>query len=124
MLTGPQASGLGLYLDGGILVKAGSLARKEIVPTGKGISAAREELIRSGVLTESGNQLLFEKDHQFKTPSGAAGVILGRKVNGWEAWKRPDGSSLSKVMRVSRKARRPYCLQSRANEFSSDMKSY
>jgi hypothetical protein len=33
-LVGPEADGRGLYLDNGFLVKAGSLARKEIAPSG------------------------------------------------------------------------------------------
>ncbi|MFG0297460.1 MAG: DUF4357 domain-containing protein, partial [Maioricimonas sp. JB045] len=39
-------------------------------------------------------------DYLFKTPSGAASVVLGRTANGWIEWKTADGRTLHDVHRA------------------------
>ncbi len=115
-LVGPEADGRGLYLDNGFLVKAGSLARKELAPSGKSVSSVHQRLIDEGVLVEYAGQLRFEKDHLFRTPSGAAAAVLGRTANGWTSWKRSDGRTLSDIKRVSRDSHIPLLPESKRQE--------
>ena len=101
-LKGPDANARGVFTDNGFLVKAGSVARQEIAPSGKSVTLVHQRLITQGVLEENGGKLRFAKDHLFNTPSGAAAAVLGRTANGWISWKRPDGQTLSEIKRVSR----------------------
>lgn len=102
-IKGKGAEGRGVLTDKGFLVKAGSLARREIVPSAQStVPVVHQRLISEGVLQEHGGQLRFTKDHAFDSPSGAAAAILGRTANGWIEWKLADGTTLSKVMRVTR----------------------
>ncbi len=102
-LEGKDAEGRGIFTDKGFLVKAGSLARLEIVPSGKRtITSVQRRLISEGIVEEHGRQLRFTKDYLFGSPSGAAAAVLGRTANGWIEWKKADGTTLSKVRRVSR----------------------
>ena len=61
-----------------------------------------QRLLAEGVLEDRGGQLVFVRDHLFKSPSGAAAAVLGRTANGWISWRRADGQSLSEVKRVTR----------------------
>jgi len=101
-LKGPDANARGVFTDNGFLVKAGSVARQEIAPSGKSVTLVHQRLITQGVLEENGGKLRFAKDHLFNTPSGAAAAVLGRTANGWISWKRADGQTLSEIKRVSR----------------------
>lgn len=47
----------------------------------------RQKLMDDGVLTLSGDRLLFTKDIEFATPSAAAAVIHAGHANGLTAWK-------------------------------------
>ena len=101
-LKGPNAEGKGVVTEKGFLVKAGSLARREIAPSGKNVASVHQRLVTEGVLEDHGGQLRFAQDHLFNSPSGAAAAVLGRTANGWISWKRADGQTLSEVKRVSR----------------------
>jgi 5-methylcytosine-specific restriction enzyme B len=101
-LKGPDADAKGVFTDNGFLVKVGSFARRETVPSGKSVSSVHQRLITEGVLEDHDGQLRFVKDHLFKSPSGAAAAVLGRTANGWISWKRADGQTLSEIKRVSR----------------------
>jgi hypothetical protein len=46
------------------------------------------------VLVEAEGGLVFVEDHAFNTPSGAAGVVLGRSSDGWREWVDPEGRTL------------------------------
>ena len=115
-LKGPNAEGRGIFTDKGFLVKAGSLARREIVPSGKNVSSVHQRLIAEGVLEEHGGQMRFTKDHLFNSPSGAAAAVLGRTANGWISWKRANGRTLSEVKRVSRDALVPMLNDAKRQE--------
>ena len=97
------ANGRGLYTEDGFVVLKGSSGRKDVVPSFVGTSdhKARLALIANGVLQEVGDQLVFAKDHQFKTPSGAAMALMGRTANGWMIWKNEGGKTLDEVKRQS-----------------------
>lgn len=115
-LKGPDAEGKGAFTENGFLVKAGSLARREIVPSGKYVTAIHQRLLTQGVLEEHSGQLRFTQDHLFQTPSGAAAAVLGRTANGWISWKRADGRTLSEVKRVSRDDHAPLLEESKRQE--------
>ena len=115
-LKGPDAEGRGVFTDNGFLVKAGSLARREIAPSGKSVTSVHQRLIAECVLEEHSGRLRFVKDHLFDSPSGAAAAVLGRTANGWISWKRADGQTLSQVKRVSRDDHTPMLTDSKRQE--------
>lgn len=115
-LKGPDAEGRGVFTDNGFLVKAGSLARREIAPSGKSVTSVHQRLIAEGVLEEHGGQFRFVQDHLFNSPSGAAAAVLGRTANGWISWKRADGQTLSEVKRVTRDSHTPMLTDSKRQE--------
>ena len=85
-------------VDGEIVVRKGSLARTAEAPSLNNYSRAlRAELISSGALEQTPSGLLFTQDYPFGSPSGAAQVVYGASVNGWDAWKLRDGSPLSRI---------------------------
>jgi hypothetical protein len=97
------ANGRGLYTEEGFVVLAGSTGRKDVVPSIANTSDGRmrEPLLKSGVLKVDGDKIVFTKDHLFRTPSGAALVLLGRTANGWVEWKTEDGKTLDSLKRQS-----------------------
>lgn len=99
--TAAGTEGRGLYTPDGFVVLKGSVGRRENVKSIADTSAARfrERLIESGVLRVQGDRVVFTKDHQFGSPSMAAIAIVGRSMNGWEAWKTEDGRTLDEVHR-------------------------
>ncbi len=118
-LKGPDAEGRGVFTDKGFLVKAGSLAKREIPLSGKSLTSVHQQFIADGVLEEQGSQLRFVQDHLFNSPSGAAAAVLGRMANGWIAWKRADGQTLSEVKRVKRDSRTPMLTDSKRQEITA-----
>lgn len=115
-LKGPDAEGRGVFTDDGFLVKAGSLARRELAPSGKSVTSVHQRLIAEGVLEVHGGQFRFVQDHLFNSPSGAAAAVLGRTANGWISWKRADGQTLSEVKRVTRDSHTPMLTDSKRQE--------
>lgn len=118
-LKGNGASAVGVMKDNGFLVRAGAIARKEIVPSGvDSVTPVRKRLLSEGVLVEDGDGLRFDKDHLFDSPSGAAAAVLGRTANGWIEWKRSDGQTLSKVKRVSRDGQAPLLSEAQKQQIA------
>lgn len=112
-----DAEGKGIFTDNGFLVKAGSLARREIVPSAQStVPAVHQRLISEGVVEEDGEHLRFVKDHLFDSPSGAAAAVLGRTANGWKEWKRADGETLSRVKGVTRDDQTPLLSEAKRQE--------
>ncbi len=98
---GKEAEGTGELVEDGFVVRAGSIARVEIVPSAvESVSALRKKLLDSGVLVEQDGHLRFTQDYLFNTPSGAAMVLLGRTANGWVEWKDASGKTLHDVKRA------------------------
>ncbi|MGK5017066.1 GIY-YIG nuclease family protein [Janthinobacterium sp. HLS12-2] len=60
-----------------------------------GLAALRQSLIAAGVLSVSNEKMAFKRDHMFKSPSQAAGVITGYSINGRDNWKLDDGTTLN-----------------------------
>ncbi len=97
---GKKALAKGQYVNNGFLVLEGSVANKEETPTiPKGTVELRRKLLALGKLSEEGEVLKFIKEHHFKSPSTAAGVVLGRSTNGWTQWKDDEGKTLHELER-------------------------
>lgn len=79
----------------GMVVLKGSEAANTVVPSiPDSTNNLRQLLITEGVLVDQGGRLVFTRDHLFPSPSGAAGVVLGRSANGWVEWKDRAGRPL------------------------------
>lgn len=95
---GPDAEAEGIYFEGGIIVKKGSLTRRTFAPsTEKGSVKYRDGLVNLGVLSvaENENRYRFNQDFLFPSPSLAANVVLARQASGWKEWKTNEGKSLN-----------------------------
>jgi hypothetical protein len=56
-------------------------------------------LIKQGILKDAGTQYIFSEDYHFKTPSGAAAIVIGSNANGYVEWVTKDGRTLDEVMK-------------------------
>ena len=98
--TSSDAEGKGQYTSEGFVVFKGSLGRKGAVASlGTSAKKHREKLIATGILKAKGDTLIFTKDHLFRSPSGAAAVLMGRPSNGWTDWKNRESKTLDEVIR-------------------------
>jgi predicted GIY-YIG superfamily endonuclease len=99
--TGSGVNGRGIYTQEGFTVLKGSVGRKENVPSIKGTcdERLRIRLLESGVMHVEGDKVVFQKDHLFRSPSGAGVALMGRSANGWDEWKTKDGRTLDAVKR-------------------------
>lgn len=59
----------------------------------EGYGRLRSELINNGTIVDG----VFAQDYQFKSPSAAAAVVLGRSSNGRKEWVLLDGRSLEQT---------------------------
>ena len=99
---GPFAEGRGMLVDDGFVVLAESLTRAEPVPSAENFRPWFEELRNAGVLAPvNAEQCRVTQDYVAGSPSYAASLVLARKANGWQEWRREDGTSLSDVYRSS-----------------------
>jgi len=91
----------GSLVDEGFVVYKGSKATtKEAKTIGDWLSGVRKDLIDRNILVqETEEYYLFEKDYVFGSPSTAAGVILGCRINGWLHWKSNKGKTLDETIR-------------------------
>jgi predicted GIY-YIG superfamily endonuclease len=98
---GTDVDGRGLFTPEGFVVLAGSTGRAKLTaPThGTWHINIRNELLAAGVIEVTGDAITFLKDHLFRTPSGAAVALLGRRANGWVEWKSPSGQTLDALER-------------------------
>lgn len=88
----------GIDTPQGFVVQAGSRAAKTSVASCHAyLSETRAELVRQGVLQDKGRDYELTQDYTFASPSTAAGVLVGRNMNGREAWKTSDGRTLKSL---------------------------
>jgi predicted type IV restriction endonuclease len=89
-----------MYTPEGFVVLKGSVGRRENVPTfSESNRRFRQRLLDTGIMKETGDMVVFEKDHAFGSPSMAAIALLGRTSNGWKEWKSKDGVTLDELKR-------------------------
>lgn len=84
----------------GIVVIKGSQATLQPRPSAKDypwVLNAREQLISQGILIQQQKYLVFQKDHEFTSPSAAAAVIYGGTANSRTAWKDAAGTTLKQL---------------------------
>lgn len=94
--------GIGLLTDEGFVVLKGSIGSGAIAPKYmKQIENPRNEIIAAGYAKIADEQLVFEKDCLFKTPSGASTQLLAMSSNGWVEWKDSRGNTLHDIERVT-----------------------
>jgi hypothetical protein len=97
---GKGAEATGEYTEDGLVVHAGSKARLDTVPSVTAAVQRRRETLRAeGILEAEDGALVFQEDHAFNSPSGAAGVVLGRSSNGWRDWVDEQGRTLDEIER-------------------------
>jgi len=88
----------GFYRPEGFIVRAGSQAVREELPSIKHfLSELRRSLVEQGVLKDEGSVYRFTQDYTFSSPSTAAGVILARPANGRIEWKDAKGRTLKQI---------------------------
>lgn len=82
----------------GFIVRAGATAVKTGVPSiPVSLANLRQTLIQKGVLEDGGETLRLAQDYNFRSPSTAAGVLLGRSSNGRVEWKNAKGLTLKEI---------------------------
>ncbi|CAH0304586.1 hypothetical protein SRABI118_04530 [Massilia sp. Bi118] len=80
--------------DEGIVVLEGSFATNTTYKSmTSSMAALRQTLVELGTLALDGAKLRMTRDHLFKSPSQAAGVLAGYSINGREYWKLEDGTT-------------------------------
>jgi hypothetical protein len=97
---GKESSATGeLTEDGFIIFKDSTCKLGETKGAQKWVSKTKLELLNKKVLVKGDKGYRFTQDHLFKTPSGAAGLVLGANANGWIRWKYKNGKTLDEVKR-------------------------
>ena len=56
-------------------------------------------MINDKIIEKVNNKLIFKVDYLFKSPSSAAGIIMGRSANGWTEWKSKNKQTLDEYYR-------------------------
>lgn len=83
--------------EGFVVLKDSTIAKSTTNSFPKNWLRLRESLISEGIISEKEDQLIFEKDYLFTSPSAAAAVVMGRSANGLTEWKLKDGRILKAV---------------------------
>lgn len=97
---GAGALATGEFTEDGFIIFKGSTCKPgETKGTHKWVANTRKDLLEKKVLVKEGDFYSFNHDHPFKTPSSAAGIVLGRNSNGWIDWKYKNGKTLDEVKR-------------------------
>lgn len=96
---GRGADAKGIYSTDGLTVTKGSKCALE--PTAKAtpesLYSRRTRMIEDGTIAIVDGVPVFTRDTLFKTPSGAADVVLFRSANGWTEWKTQAGIALNEA---------------------------
>lgn len=100
-IAAARGTATGTYAATGLTVFAGSTAVPASNSTAhQSVRIAQDRLLEQGVLIMAGDLYSFAKNHMFKTPSGAAGVVLGRTSNGWNEWVNQRQLTLHALVRA------------------------
>lgn len=100
-LKGACAVASGYEASDGFVVVKSSLARAASTPSMHlHVADIRGSLLKRGIFTQQGDQLLLNQDYTFNSPSQAASVMLGRNADGRIEWKTGNGMTLKKLQRA------------------------
>lgn len=101
--TGEGTNATGQYTEEGFVVIKGSTGRAQGTPSfqNHSFNKKKSKLLTDGKLAIENGVLLFKENVLFSSPSPAAGAVLGRSVNGWDAWKNKNGQTLDALKRSS-----------------------
>lgn len=95
---GNDYSATGWESESGFVVSKGSKARvKETETFPDTLSELRQELLKEGVIEETGNSFTFTQDYEFSSPSYAATMVRGMRTNGRTSWKNKAGQTLREL---------------------------
>lgn len=98
---GRGVSAEGMDTPQGFVVRAGSFAAKDEVPSllehFPSVCELRVNLVKRGVLVAETQGLRFTQDYTFSSPSLASAVVLGRSSNGRVDWKDENGRTLKEL---------------------------
>jgi hypothetical protein len=104
-ITGKGVTARGAETSDGFVVRAGSGAAKaESNSCHEHMRQLRATLLANGVLKASGDAFAFTQDYVFNSPSLAAGVVMGRSINGRKEWQMGDGTTLKDVQEAQESA--------------------
>ncbi len=100
-----QLKGKGIEAQGfedtsGFIVRSGSQMVKDDKVAGKTPDRhriTRDMLIRQGIVEDQGTAYEFIQNYTFRSPSGAASILLGRAADGFREWKDARGTSLKRL---------------------------
>jgi len=99
---GPNADARGARVDEGFVIFAGSITRRSPAPSAQDFIPWLAGLQKDGMLEPINNEeYKLVQDHVVNSPSSAASLVLARKANGWQEWRRADGTTLHDVYRAS-----------------------
>ena len=100
-LSGKNIKAHGFEDKPAFVVRAGSQAVKnEAKKIPARYSKLREELLDQGIFEDTGTEYQLVQDYRFKSPSAAAGVLLGSSRNGLTTWKDVNGRSLKEIQKA------------------------
>ena len=89
------ADAKGMMVADGFAVLKGSIISPSTVPSmPQSLIKLRTTLIEKGIINE---KYQFTKDHIFTSPSLAAAIVTGGKVNGRTEWKTQDKKSINDI---------------------------
>jgi hypothetical protein len=77
----------------GVVLLAGSLLRREVLPS----CPAYTQALRAEYAAYVDAHFTLQRDILFKTPSGASAFVLGAPTNGYVEWKTAEGQSLKDI---------------------------
>lgn len=87
--------------EGFVVIKGSQIASDDVPSMQAYLREMRAELVKDGLLTVEGGHYMLTQDYTFASPSTAASVMVGRNMNGREAWRTKEGRTLKEVQEGS-----------------------
>lgn len=91
--AGVDAQGI-LTNEGMVVLKGSTAPLNSSLQKDERLAARRQSLIDRQIIQVNGERIVFAENNLFKSPSGAAGVLLQSSSNGWIDWKTASGVTL------------------------------
>ena len=91
--------GKGMLTNEGFVMLAGSKAPYNNKYKHKGQTKQRDEMLQNGSAKIIESDFVLMRDSLFKSPSGAAAVLINTQINGWTSWINKKGQTLDLIYR-------------------------